>query len=59
MKKFVPINPTEEVELKMGTAVGKRPGANARWIERAQELLGERVVEVAGEGAVGRCGSGD
>ena len=52
MKKFVPINPTEEVELKMGTAVGKRPGANARWIERTQELLGER----GGRGGRGRSG---
>ena len=56
MKKIVPINPTEEVKLKMGVAVGKRPGANVRWIEGTEELLGGRVDEVSGEVAVGRCG---
>jgi len=37
-------------------AVGKRPGANVRWIEGTEELLGGRVDEVSGEVAVGRCG---
>jgi hypothetical protein len=29
----VPVNPTDEGELEMGRAVGRGPGASARWIE--------------------------